>query len=77
MIQSAENTYGAKRIIMTDSVGTQPVAPATGELGIEGALSAIGVRDSGSRAHALNESVSVENFCKAIEYTRKFLKIFR
>lgn len=77
MIKSAEDTYGAKPIIMTNSAGTQPMALFTRELNIGEALSAIGVGDRNSRAHAPNESVSLDNFYKAIEHTRKFLSTFQ
>lgn len=77
MIESAQETFGKKPIIMTNSPGTQPMALFTRELNIGEALSAIGPGDKNSRAHAPNESVSVENFYKAIEHTAKFLKIFR
>lgn len=77
MIASAEQTYGKKPVVMINSPGTQPMAIFTRELGIEECVSAIGVGDHASRAHAPNESVCVENFYTAIDHTRNFLKVFR
>ena len=77
MIASAEQTYGKKPVVMINSPGTQPMAIFTRELGIEECVSAIGVGDRTSRAHAPNESVCVENFYMAIDHTRNFLKVFR
>lgn len=77
MIASAEQTYGKKPVIMINSPGTQPMAIFTRELGIGEGVSAIGAGDHNSRAHAPNESVSVENFYRAMDHTRDFLKVFR
>ncbi len=77
MISSAESTYGKKPVIMINSPGTQPMAIFTRELGIGEAVSAIGVGDHNSHAHAPNESVSIDYYYRAIEHTHAFLKAFR
>ncbi len=77
MIESAKNVYKKEPIVMINSPGTQPMALFTRNLGIKEAVSAIGVGDNKSRAHAPNESVSVDNFLLSIRHTEKFLEIFR
>lgn len=77
MISSAIKTYGRKPIIMLNSPGTQPMDLFTRELGIKNAVSAIGVGDNISKAHAPDESVSIENFRLAIEHTKNFLSEFQ
>ena len=77
MIDSARKVYGAEPIIMLNSPGTQPMALFTRNLGIKEAVSAIGVGDQQSRAHAPNESVRVDYFFKAIEHMTEFLGMFR
>ncbi|WMT51691.1 MAG: M20/M25/M40 family metallo-hydrolase [Ferroplasma sp.] len=77
MISSAIQTYGSKPIIMLNSPGTQPMALFTRELGIKNAISAIGVGDNLSKAHAPNESISIENFKLAVEHTKNFLSKFQ
>ena len=76
MIESAKNVYKKEPIVMINSPGTQPMALFTRNLGIKEAVSAIGVGDNKSRAHAPNESVSVDNFLLSIRHTEKFLEIF-
>ncbi len=77
MISSAIKTYGRKPIIMLNSPGTQPMDLFTRELGIKNAVSAIGVGDNISKAHAPDESISIENFRLAIEHTKNFLSEFQ
>jgi acetylornithine deacetylase/succinyl-diaminopimelate desuccinylase-like protein len=77
MISSAIKTYGKEPIIMLNSPGTQPMALFTRELGIKNAISAIGVGDNISKAHAPDESISIENFKLAIEHTKKFISEFQ
>ena len=77
MTESARSVYGKEPIIMINSPGTQPMALFTRNLGIEEAVSAIGVGDQNSRAHAPDESIAVENYFLAIEHTKAFLKSFR
>ena len=77
MISSAIKTYGRKPIIMLNSPGTQPMDLFTRELGIKNAVSAIGVGDNISKAHAPDESISMENFRLAIEHTKNFLSEFQ
>ncbi len=77
MIASAQTTYGKKPIVMINSPGTQPMALFTREVGIKEGVSAIGVGDHASRAHAPNESVPVDNFYRAIDHTKEFLKLFK
>lgn len=77
MIDSAKKVYGKDPIVMINSPGTQPMALFTRNLGIREAVSAIGVGDQQSRAHAPNESVDIDNFFKAVEHTYSFLKEFR
>ena len=77
MISSAIKTYGRKPIIMLNSPGTQPMDLFTRELGIKNAVSAIGVGDNISKAHAPDESISIENFRLAIEHTNNFLSEFQ
>jgi acetylornithine deacetylase/succinyl-diaminopimelate desuccinylase-like protein len=66
MIESAKYVYNKEPIVMNNSPGTQPMALFTRNLGIKEAISAIGVGDQISRAHAPNESVSIDNFFLAI-----------
>ena len=77
MIDSAKKVYGKDPIVMINSPGTQPMALFTRNLGIREAVSAIGVGDQQSRAHAPNESVDIDNFFRAVEHTYNFLKEFR
>lgn len=77
MIESARNTYNKEPIVMINSPGTQPMALFTRNLGIKEAVSAIGVGDQRSGAHAPNESVSMDNFYLAVRHTEKFLDTFR
>ncbi len=77
MIESAKNIYKKEPIVMINSPGTQPMALFTRNLGIKEAVSAIGVGDQKSRAHAPDESVSVDNFLLAVRHTEKFLEIFQ
>ncbi len=77
MIESARKVYGKEPIIMINSPGTQPMALFTRNLGIKEAVSAIGVGDQRSGAHAPNESVNIDNFFRAVEHTHSFLKEFR
>ena len=77
MVSSALKTYGSKPIIMLNSPGTQPMALFTRELGIKNAVSAIGVGDNTSKAHAPDESISIDNFRLAIEHTKNFLSEFK
>ena len=77
MIESARITYNKEPIVMINSPGTQPMALFTRNLGIKEAVSAIGVGDQRSGAHAPNESVSIDNFYLAVRHTEKFLDTFR
>ncbi len=74
MIESARKVYGKDPIVMINSPGTQPMAFFTRNLGIKEAVSAIGVGDQRSGAHAPNESVDVDNFFRAIEHACAFLE---
>jgi acetylornithine deacetylase/succinyl-diaminopimelate desuccinylase-like protein len=77
MIDSARKVYGKEPIVMINSPGTQPMALFTRNLGIKEAVSAIGVGDQQSGAHAPNESVNIDNFFRAVEHTYSFLKEYR
>ena len=77
MIESARITYNKEPIVMINSPGTQPMALFTRNLGIKEAVSAIGVGDQRSGAHAPNESVSIDNLYLAVRHTEKFLDTFR
>jgi len=74
MTDSARKVYGKEPIVMINSPGTQPMALFTRNLGINEAVSAIGVGDQQSGAHAPNESVKIDNFFRAIEHTCAFLE---
>lgn len=73
MIASAESTYSRKPVVLINGAGTQPMGVFTRLLGIPDGVSAIGVGDNLSRAHAPNESVAVQNYYKAIEHTESFM----
>ncbi len=73
MISSAESTYGKKPVVQINGAGTQPMGVFTRTLRIPEGVSAIGVGDNRSRAHAPNESVNITNYYKAIEHTYNFM----
>lgn len=73
MISSARKTYSTKPVVLINGAGTQPMGVFTRTIGIPEGVSAIGVGDNRSKAHAPNESVNVEYFYKAIEHTCNFM----
>ncbi|MEM0173721.1 MAG: M20/M25/M40 family metallo-hydrolase [Sulfolobaceae archaeon] len=70
--ESAKEVYGAEPKLIINSPGTQPMDLFVKVLGIKEVISAIGVSDPESRAHAPNESVLIANYYKAIEHMYKF-----
>ncbi|NON62959.1 M20/M25/M40 family metallo-hydrolase [Acidianus sp. RZ1] len=66
---AAKEVYG-NYIIIPNSAGTQPMGLFVYNLGIKDAVSAIGVGDPSSNPHAPNESISLDNFYKAIKHTQ-------
>lgn len=75
IISSAAETYGKKPVVLINGAGTQPMGVFTRTLGIPDGVSAIGVGDSRSMAHAPNESVDLEKYYLAIEHTSNFLHV--
>ncbi|AAT43671.1 M20/M25/M40 family metallo-hydrolase [Picrophilus oshimae] len=76
MIESAETVYKIRPVIIINSPGTQPMGLFTRYLKIKDAVSAIGVGDEHSRAHAPNESIDIDNFFLAIKHTYEFIKMY-
>lgn len=66
---AAREVYG-DYIMIPNSAGTQPIGLFVYNLGIKDAVSAIGAGDPYSNPHAPNESISVNNFYKAIKHTQ-------
>jgi len=72
-LESAKEVYENEPKIMINSPGTQPMDLFVKTLGIKEVISAIGVGDPDSRAHAPNESIRLENYYKTILHMYKFL----
>jgi len=76
MVESARIVYNVEPIIIPNSAGTQPMGLFTHVAKIRDAVSAIGVGDPYSNAHAPNESIRIENLFKAIQHTMEFIRIY-
>ena len=72
-LESAKEVYENEPKILINSPGTQPMDLFVKTLGIKEVISAIGVGDPDSRAHAPNESIKLENYYKEILHMYKFL----
>ncbi len=74
-VQAAEAVFEAPPAVSPMMIGTGPMYPIAGTLGIP-TVSPAGVHRPDSNIHAPNENVRVDDFLKIVEYTVAWLKAY-
>ncbi len=71
-IEAAKDAYGSEPVVTPISPGSGPISLFTDDLGIE--LAGAGVGYYGSRVHAPNENIRIEDFVLGVEHVYRLLE---
>jgi acetylornithine deacetylase/succinyl-diaminopimelate desuccinylase-like protein len=74
-IQAARIVYDQEPVVYPSMAGSGPMYPLCTALGIP-AVSGLGVGHAGSRIHAPNENIRLEDYFQAVKFTGEFIRVF-
>jgi acetylornithine deacetylase/succinyl-diaminopimelate desuccinylase-like protein len=74
-IQAARIVYDQEPVVYPSMAGSGPMYPLCTALGIP-AVSGLGVGHAGSRIHAPNENIRLEDYFQAVKFTAEFIRVF-